>query len=444
MNTNEQKMNIEYKDINTISPYALNAKKHPEDQVAKIAKSIKEFGWGQPIVVDKKGVIIVGHGRYEAAKSLSLEKVPVLVLNVSEEKAKAYRLADNKLNESEWDMKLVVDELREIPEELIEVTGFSKDLLVDPDEKEDDVPEGVGGAEDIKQGDIWVMGQHRIMCGDSTSIEDTDKLCHGMQADMIFTDPPYNVDYKGSGDKTSDGIMNDKMDSEDFNVFLDMVFKNLYPHTKKGAGIYIFHSEKTAHQFRHALIQNGFDIKNPMVWNKPNAGLGMGDYRPKYEPFFYCNIKGGKAQFYGDRTNTNVWDFQDDEEKLVKWARKVLNADKQGRTTVWTISRDKVNQYVHPTQKPVELIEFALKNSSKEGDMVLDLFAGSGSTTIACEKLGRLAYSMELDPKYVATVLTRYAQYTGTEPIREKDGMAWSEIYNWRAGMDKIELSEDI
>lgn len=437
---NTETMNIIYQDIDTIHPYSLNAKRHPDDQVEMIAKSIQEFGFCQPIVVDKKGVVIVGHGRLAAARKLSLQKVPVLVLNISEEKAKAYRLADNKLNESEWDMKLVIEELKELPEELIEVTGFSKDLFVDPDEKEDDVPEEVGGVESIKQGDVWIMDGHKIMCGDSTSVEDTLKLMGGLKADMVFTDPPYNVNYSGSGKTTSNTILNDKMSQDSFDIFLDDVFENYKQHIKKGAGIYVFHSEKTAHQFRAALEKHGFEIKNPMVWNKPNAGMGMGDYRPKYEPFFYCYVKGSKAQFYGDRTNTNVWDLQNDEEKLVKWAKKVLNADKQGRTTIWTMSRDKVNEYVHPTQKPVELIETALKNSSKEGDIVLDLFAGSGSTIIACEKFGRIAYTMELDPKYVATVLTRYAQYTGKEPVRESDGTPWSAFHNWKVGI--VEITE--
>lgn len=431
-------MNIKYKNIEDIFPYEKNAKKHPEDQVAKIARSISEFGWGQPIVVDSENIIIVGHGRYEAAKTLSLRKVPVLQLDISKDKANAYRLADNKLNESEWDMKLVIEELRTLPEEIIELTGFTTDLLVDPDEKEDDIPEEVGGVESIKIGDIWDMDGHRIMCGDSTSIEDTLKLMGELKADMVFTDPPYNVNYSGSGKTTSNTIMNDKMSDDSFVHFLDDVFNNYKHHVKMGAGIYIFHSEKTSHQFRESLIKNGFEIKNPMVWNKPSAGMGMGDYRPKFEPFFYCYMSGSKAKFYGDRTNTNVWDLHNDEEKLVKWAKRVLNADKQGRTTIWSMSRDKVNEYVHPTQKPVELIEVALKNSSKQGDIILDLFAGSGSTIIACEKLGRLAYTMELDPKYVATVLTRYAQYTGKEPTRIGDNTPWSAFHDWEKGTEKM------
>ena len=404
-----------------IKPYTKNAKKHPKKQIEQIANSIKEFGMNQPIVVDKNGFIIVGHGRFEALKHLgwSNEEISnyVKIIDIPESKAKAYRLADNKLNESDWDMELVIEELKELSPEEIDLTGFEKDLIIEPDEKDDEVPETPEEPKS-KLGDLYELGGHRVLCGDSTKLEDVERLMDGKKADMVFTDPPYNVNYKGSAEKTKDGILNDKMSDEAFDIFLMEAFKRIAENTKKTAGCYIFHSHKTASDFEKALTQTGFLIDTQLIWNKPSAGMGMNDYRTKHEPFFYAYLSKEDKNFYGDRTGTTVWKIPQDDDKALKWFKRQQESLEQGFTTVWTMSRANVNEYVHPTQKPTELPAVAITKSSKPEDIVLDTFLGSGTTLIASEKTGRMCYGMELDPRYIDVIVQRYVDYTGNEKIK--------------------------
>jgi site-specific DNA-methyltransferase (adenine-specific) len=402
--------------ITKISPYAKNAKKHPEKQIKQIANSIEAFGFNQPIVVDKDNVIIVGHGRYEAARTLGLQEVPVITVDLTEEQANAYRLADNKLNESEWDMNLVIEELKGLSEDMIELTGFDQDLIIEDDDKDDLAPE-IPAESRSQIGDIYTLGSHRVMCGDSTKREDVDTLMSGVKADMIFTDPPYNINYKGQGKDTSNHIMMDNLDTSEFDTFLDQTFARYSENAKAGAGVYVFHASRTQGQFEIAMRKNGYEIKNQLIWNKPMAALGWGDYRWKHEPFFYAGKIGTPIQFYGDRTHSTVWDFQKTEQELLTWAKKQKRLESQGKATIWSMKRDSVQEYVHPTQKPVELIQYAITNSTKAGDVIMDLFGGSGSTMIAAEKMGRTAHLMELDPKYVDVIIERYCQYTGNRSI---------------------------
>lgn len=412
-------MQILYRKIEEIKPYSKNAKEHPKSQVAQIAKSIVEFGFAQAIVVDKDDVIIVGHGRLLASQSLGLKEVPVIKLdNLTKEQANAYRLADNKLNESEWDMKLVVEELRELDKSGfdIEITGFSRDIL-GPDDKDDEVP-AIPDVPVSKIGDLYELGGHRLLCGDSTSEIDMVKLMGGVQADVVFTDPPYNVDYKGSGKNTSEGILNDKMSDSAFEQFLVDTFEMTKTHIKGGAGCYVFHSHKTATDFEKALEKVGFHIDTQLIWNKPNAGLGMNHYRTKHEPFYYCSL-GKEKTFYGDRTGTTVWKIPERPEEQIKWLEKVMQELETGKSTVWSISRENVNEYVHPTQKPVELPARAIINSSKQGDIVLDQFLGSGTTLIACEKTNRNCYGLELDPKFADVIVQRWLNFTGNTTVKK-------------------------
>ena len=409
-------MNIENRPIGEIHPYGKNAKRHPDKQVMQIASSIKEFGWAQPIVVDKTNTIIVGHGRYLAACYLGLKVVPVLTLDIPEEKAKAYRLADNKLNESAWDMQLVVAELKELSLTMLDLTGFERKLVIELADKDDVVPLLPEHAR-TKLGDVYQLGEHRIICGDSTKEETYVTLMQGRKADMIFTDPPYNVDYKGAGKNTSQGIMNDKMGTAEFASFLTDTFMNWGGAIKRSAGVYVFHSPTTQATFEHALTAAGFEIKYQLIWNKPSAGLGMGDYRNKHEPFFYACMKKADPLFYGDRTNTTIVDFHKSENDLVKWARNQIEAEKAGKHTIWTMKREPTKDYVHPTQKPVELIMYALHNSSKVDDIVLDPFLGSGATLIAAQKTNRVAYGIELDPRFVDVIVQRYCDYTENRTI---------------------------
>ena len=412
-------------EIDKVKPYSKNAKKHPKKQIEQVAASIKAFGFNQPIVIDKQGVIIVGHGRFEAAKLLGMTDIPVLEVDLTEDQAKAYRLADNKLNESEWDMKLAVDELKELSEEMQELTGFDLDILIEPDEKDDEVP-AIPEEPQSKLGDLYELGNHRVLCGDSTKMEDVERLMDGKKADMVFTDPPYNVDYAGRGENTSNTILNDKMSDESFDTFLGEVFKRYSEISKGGGGWYVFHSSSTQHQFQKAIENAGWNVKTQIIWNKPTASMGWGDYRYKHEPMFYCGQEN--TQFFGDRTGTTIWDFHKHENDLVRWAKKCLQADKDGKTTIWTMKRDSVIGYKHPTQKPVELISYAVRNSSKADDLIVDLFLGSGATLITAEKTGRICYGMELDPKYVDVIVQRYVDFTGNESIKKNgEEIVWKK-----------------
>lgn len=417
-------MNTEQRPLAGIKPYDKNAKKHPTAQVEQIAASIKEFGFNQPIVIDAQGIIIVGHGRYEAAKALGLAMVPIVQVDLTEEQAKAYRLADNKLNESEWDMNLVIEELKGLSMNMIDLTGFDRDLILDTDDRDDDVPD-VPVVPQSALGDIYQLGPHRLYVGDSTKKESYVVLMEGLKADMVFTDPPYNVAYAGTGKKTSEGIMNDNMDDEAFVRFLMDSFTAMGQYTKLTAGCYIFHSHKTASLFEHALKQSGFLIDTQLIWNKPSAGLGQNDYRTKHEPFFYAS-QGKEKTFYGDRTGTTVWKVPEDPKRALEWFKKQQALMEHGKSTIWTISRENVNEYVHPTQKPVELVVEALTRSSKAEDIVLDPFVGSGTTLIACQKANRNAYVIELDPQYADTTIQRYVNYTGNTNIRKNgESITW-------------------
>lgn len=410
-------MEITYRPIHEIKPYGKNAKKHPEKQVMQIADSIKEFGFNQPIVVDSEDVIIVGHGRYQAAHYLGLAEVPVFVANIDEEKAKAYRLADNKLNESDWDMELVINELKTLSLPMVDLTGFKRSLVLNPERKDDEVPE-VPKVAKSKPGDLYEMGNHRLICGDATQTGDFLRLMAGVKADMVFTDPPYNVNYSGSGKNTSSTIMNDKMEQAQFREFLIACFKVMREHVKASAGMYVFHSPTTQREFEEALLACGIEVKYQLIWNKPSAGMGMGDYRNKHEPFFYAAVKDNRPNFYGDRTHTTVIDLHKSEASMLKWIKEIKEAEESGKTTIWTMKREPTGDYVHPTQKPVELIMYALNNSSKVDDVVLDPFLGSGSTLIACEKTNRACYGSELDPRFADVIVQRWVDYTGNRTIK--------------------------
>lgn len=424
-------MKIEQVSLKKISPYDKNAKKHPLKQIRQVADSIQEFGFNQPIIVDSEGVIVVGHGRYEAAKALNLATVPVLRVNLTEEQAKAYRLADNKLNESDWDMGLVVEELKGLSLEMLDLTGFDKDLVIENDNKDDELPE-IPTKPKSKLGDVYELGSHRVLCGDSTDSESIADFMHGIYADMVFTDPPYNVDYQGSKDKKWDRIKNDNMDDVSFEAFLTDAFSVMCKSMKAGAAAYVFHDSTTQHIFEKSLQESGLNIASQLIWNKPYIGLGMNDYRKKHEPFFYCYVRNNRAEFYGNRSQASVVEIPEDDTRALQWLRKQKEIQAKGYSTIWNMKREPVGEYVHPTQKPVELITYAITNSSKAGDIVLDPFLGSGSTLIASEKSNRTCYGMELDPVYVDVIVQRYVDFTGTTTI-VKNG---KEI-QWKHGKEE-------
>lgn len=360
-------------DVNNIKPYTKNAKKHDKKQVQQIANSIKEFGFNQPIVLDKDNVVIVGHGRLEAAKLLGMTDVPVITVDLTEEQAKAYRLADNKLNESEWDMGLVIDELKGLSSEMLDLTGFDRDLIIEPDEKDDVVPENPPPR--AKLGDIWQLGRHRLMCGDSTKLEDVEKLMDGAKADMVFTDPPYGVNMSRSLVSGKDNsIRNDDLDEDGLEKLLNNAIANAVIASKNNVPLYLWIGFRS-YRIAENAVRKHFNINNCIVWKKPSIGLGGSGYRLQHE---LCIFSGQ----VDDKSQSDVWEF----------------------------ARDKSG--IHPTIKPVELVTKAVVNSSKQGSIILDLFGGSGSTLIAAEKTNRTCYMMELDPKYCDVIIKRWEDYT--------------------------------
>ncbi len=429
-----EKITTTHMQITDVKKYDKNAKEHPGFQLEKIASSIKAFGCKQPIILDKDNVIVVGHGRFIAmtellgytlmeTKAFTRKGEPVipymLIDDLNEEEIKAYRIADNQLNAlTGQDMILITEELKLLDESGFDITltGFDRDVLLEDDEKDDVVPEEPKVPKTIL-GDVYQLGLHTIVCGDSTDMDAYNKTVQQRKADCVFTDPPYNVNYAGRGKNTSEGIMNDHMDAEAFDSFLEKAFGCLAEVAKTGAGWYVFHSTSTQAQFEKALKKFDMAIRNQLIWNKPTASMGWGDYRWKHEPFFYAAKDGIKTVFYGDRTHSTIIDFHDSEQKLINWAKRQKKLETEGKYTIWTMKRDKVNEYKHPTQKPVELITYALMNSSKAEDLVVDPFLGSGSTLIACEKTGRVCAGIELDPKFVDVIVQRWVDFTGIEQV---------------------------
>lgn len=422
--------------IADIRPYEKNQKKHPKDQVRKIADSIQEFGFNQPIVVDQDKVILVGHGRFFAAQELGLEEVPVIVLDhLTEEQRKAYRLADNKLNESDWDMDLVLTELRDLSAAgfNIDLTGFGRDLISkDPDEKDDFVPAPSQEAKSAR-GDIFRLGRHVLMCGDSTSQADVDRLMEGKKAQMTFTDPPYNIDYQGGmnshAQNTREGIMNDKMTDAQFAEFLEKVCSNIVRVTE--GGIYICMASKELPNLQRAFVKAGGHWSNFVIWVKNTFTLSRSDYQHQYEPILYGWPEGVKNHYFiGYRDLANVWENLDSTEPKfdgeyteIKLGGAIIRIKgkpeghimrKRVKFDIWRYQKPSRSEQ-HPTMKPVALCIEAIINSSKVGDTVLDLFGGSGSTLIACEKVNRSCKMMELDPKYVDTIIARWEEFTGNK-----------------------------
>lgn len=373
-----------------IKPYPKNAKKHPKKQVEQVANSIKEFGMNQAIVVDKEGVIIVGHGRYEALKHLGWEIKPeyIKIVDLTEEQAKAYRLADNKLNESDWEMSLVIEELKGLSDELLDLTGFDRDLIIEANEADDEVPETPEEPKS-KIGDLYELGQHRVLCGDSTSLEAISRLTGGVLADIVVTDPPYNTGMQGKeGDEKAwlSHMFNDKI--ENWEEFLSDIFTNYSSNTKGDCAFYVFIDWRKVNDIRSEMEKH-MDVKNVIVWDKKVHGLGS-DYKSTYE---LCIVgKKGKPEI----NNRYGLDYQD----------------------IWRLQREMGRNKDHATAKPVELLEKPIKHASKADDIVLDLFLGSGSTVIASEKTGRKCYGMELSEKYTDVIVQRYVDYTGNETIK--------------------------
>ena len=416
-------MNIKDYELNKIKPYEKNPRKHSADAIKYIANSIKEFGFKVPIIIDKDNTIVCGEARYKAAKKLKLETVPcILADDLTEQQIKAFRLADNKVAEfSEWDFDLLEEELQSIIDFDMFDFGF-EDIMaeMEADEVEEDGfdPDDVAEEEPItKSGEIYQLGNHRLMVGDSTKEEDVKALMDGAVADLVVTDPPYNVDYESKAGK----IKNDNMSSAQFLDFLTSCFKNLTTNLKAGGAFYVWLASKEWINFETALNDNGLYVRQELIWNKNQGNLSRSDYHWKHEPCMYGWKDGAAHYFIKDYTQTTVYeDAKPDikkmkKEELVKLLESLMSDETP--TTVIDEAKPTAND-LHPTMKPIKLIGKLVKNSSRKKEKVLDLFGGSGSTLIACEQLNRNAYLMEYDPKYADVIIHRWEQFTGQKAVK--------------------------
>lgn len=379
-------INIALKDL---KPYENNPRKN-DDAVKYVAESIKEFGFKVPIVIDKNNVIVAGHTRYKAAKKLKMSEVPCIIADdLTDEQIKAFRLADNKVAEkAEWDFDLLNAELDDIIDLDMELFGFEDALQDDAEEAvEDEFEVELPAEPKSKLGDIYQLGNNRLMCGDSTVLEDVEKLMGGEQADMLLTDPPYNVNYEG---KTKDKlkIKNDQMGNDNFRQFLTDAFSNADMVMKPGAVFYIWHADSEGYNFRGACFDAGWTVRQCLIWNKNSMVMGRQDYQWKHEPCLYGWKEGAGHLWASDRKQTTV-----------------INFDKPTRNDM------------HPTMKPIPLFDYQIKNNTKGGDVVLDLFGGSGTTIMACEQNGRRGYSMEYDQRYVDVIVDRWEKFTGAKAV---------------------------
>jgi len=399
--------------IDKLIPYALNSRTHSDAQVAQIAASIKEFGFTNPVLVDDDNNLIAGHGRVLAARKLNMDKVPaVIITGLDERKRRALIIADNKLAlNAGWDEEALRVELQDLAADYGEMMGFSQDeleeLLVDATPvngltDEDAVPE-VPANPVTKLGDIWLLGKHRLLCGDSTSMDDLAKLCDGQAVDMWLTDPPYNLAVQGGdrGDPNRTNglkIQNDSMADDEFRQFLRDAYTAANSVMKPGAVFYIWHADSEGYNFRGAAQDAGWKVRQCLIWKKSSLVMGRQDYHWKHDPCLYGWKEGAGHLWATDRKQTTILEFD----------RPTRNGE-------------------HPTMKPVALFEYQMLNNTKGGDIVLDSFGGSGTTLIAAEKNGRHSRLMELDPKYCDVIVKRWQEFTGKEATLETNGKTFNE-----------------
>jgi DNA modification methylase len=393
--------------LDALIPYALNSRTHSDAQVAQLAASIREFGFTNPVLIDEANNLIAGHGRVLAARKLGLTEVPAIVVTgMDDRKRRALIIADNKLAlNAGWDEQALRVELEDLAGEFGELMGFSEDelaaLLAEASVEEgltdeDDVPE-VADEPVTKPGDVWVMGKHRLMCGDSTMLDQVERVMAGEKADMIFTDPPYGVDYEGINNDSRAGLAD----------LLQQVFANYVVTAKPGAPVYVFHSDRCADIF-HQVFREHFHFSSMVIWVKPALVLSQTDYQSRHEPCMYGWVEGAAHQWHSDRKQTSVWEF------------------------------GKEHVAGHTTPKPTEMVAYAIENSSKRGQTVIDLFGGSGSTLIACEKTNRQARLMELDPKYCDVIVKRWQDFTGKQATLEATGQTFAELSSERQTSDNL------
>lgn len=401
---------MELVDIGRLIPYVNNARTHSPEQIKKLRSSLREFGFINPVLVDKDYNVIAGHGRIAAAKEEGLTKIPcVFVEHLTDAQKKAYILADNRMAmDAGWDEELLRVEIESLQGEDFDVllTGFDESELSklfddgsDVHDDDFDVDEELQKPVFTKSGDVWTLGRHRLVCGDSTDENTYTVLMDGKKANLVLTDPPYNVNYEGSAGK----IKNDNMADEKFYQFLLSAFSNMEKVMADDASIYVFHADTEGLNFRKAFSDAGFYLSGCCIWKKPSLVLGRSPYQWRHEPCLYGWKKNGKHQWYSDRKQTTIWEFE----------KSKKNGD-------------------HPTMKPVPLLCYPIMNSSMSNTIVLDPFGGSGSTLIACEQTDRSCYTIELDEKYCDVIIRRYIEQAGTDEnvsvLRNGEILKYSEV----------------
>lgn len=384
---------MELVSISKLVPYVNNARTHSPEQINKLRSSLREFGFINPVIIDRNYGIIAGHGRVIAAREEGITEVPcVFVDHLTDSQKKAYILADNRMAlDAGWDEELLRVEIESLQAENFDVglTGFDDKEIADlfkteNEQVEDDdfdLSVALEKAAFVEEGDVWVVRKHRLVCGDATNPEDVNKLMDGKRANLIVTDPPYGVSFKSSSGLT---IQNDSMKNEEFYQFLKNAFTNMAAHLEPGGAAYIFHADTEGLNFRQAFINAGFHLAGCCIWVKDSLVLGRSDYQWQHEPVLYGFLKNGKHSWYSDRKQTTIWNFK----------------------------KPKRNEN-HPTSKPLDLLSYPIGNSSQENAIVVDTFGGSGSTMMACERSNRICYMMELDKKYASVILRRYVEDTG-------------------------------
>ena len=442
-------MNIEYVKIGELQGYEFNTRTHSDEQVDQLAASIGEFGFTNPLLIDGERQIIAGHGRLAAATKIGMDEVPCIVLDhLSEAQRRAYVIADNKLAlNAGWDedlLKLELSALDQIGFDL-SVVGFDADeieLLLDEDSIDEDGLIGDDEVPDLlkdnisKQGDVWLLDNHRVMCGDSTSLDDVNKLVGSGVIDCCWTDPPYNVNYESKAGK----IENDNMSNNEFRKFLFDAFACALDVMREGAPMYIAHADTEGYNFRGAFIDAGFKLSGCLIWVKNALVLGRSDYQWRHEPILYGWKPGAAHSWYGARNKTTVinakdmpYIISDDGSVQIDVGGGVLNISGENlqveELVGTTIHAEKPKRNgEHPTMKPVDLVLGMIKNSSKRGDTVLDLFGGSGTTMIACQKSGRKSCLMEFDPRYCDVIVKRWQEYTGKQAVHSVSGLSFNEV----------------
>lgn len=447
---------IEHIATDALIPYARNSRTHSPEQVAQLARSIEQFGFTNPVLVDEHNTLIAGHGRVMAAQRIGLPAVPAIrLLHLSDTQRRAYVIADNKLAEQAgWNMAMLTREVEDLMEENFDISmlGFGDDELAEllGDAAPGAVPAGKTEIEDApalkpdpvtRTGDVWLLGQHRVVCGDSTSMANLGRLMQNVEADMCWTDPPYNVAYETKAGK----IANDDLGDTEFRAFLVSAFNAAFAVLKSGGAIYVAHADTEGLNFRSAFAAAGFKLSGCLVWRKNSLVLGRSDYQWQHEPILYGWKPGAAHQWFGGRKQTTILDLAQttslfrlrlDGKYEIQLGESVLIVDGDAKVEELLpsiINEDKPSRNEgHPTMKPVALVERMLRNNAKKGAVVLDLFGGSGSTLMACEKLGMKARLSELDACYVDVIVNRWQNYTGKVAVLESANKTYAEVADIR------------